>query len=154
MSLLELRDSKLDQLTEGHTDGYKHVCDQLGYDAVGVPASERDDLKFSEYRKSGELGPLYERHWQREITWKKPDKESDLCWFVANAGVDNQAAEPKFLLRSLASLRVHLKYLRIATTHKIRTEYDGRVQRNLEAVEVLGANFKCGTKLAVLVLNT
>ena len=142
MSLLDLRDAQPDQLSEGHADDYKHVCDRLGYETVGVAASEEDDLKFSEYKKSGDLGPLYERRWQREIAWKKAAKESDPCWFVANAGVENQDAEPKFLLRSLASLRVHLKHLRMATTQKIRTEYDGRVQRNLEAVEVLAANFK------------
>jgi hypothetical protein len=142
LSLLELRDAKLDEYSQGHADGYKHVCDELGYDFAGVPSSEEDDLKFTEYRKSGDLGPLHERHWEREINWKKPDKESDQCWFVANAGVENQEAEPKFLLRSLASLRVHLKNLRIATTQKIRTEYDSRVQRNLEAVAVLEANFK------------
>jgi hypothetical protein len=142
LSLLELQDAKLYQLSEGQADGYKYVCDELGYDVAGVPASEEDNLKFTEYRKNGDLGPLHERRWERDINWNKPDKESDQCWFVANAGVENQETEPKILLRSLVSLRVHLKNLRIATTSKIRTEYDSRVQRNQEAVSVLEANFK------------
>ena len=142
MSLLELRDAQPDQLTERHADCYKHVCDRLGYETVGVATSEEDDLKFSKYKKSGDLGPFYERRWQREIAWKNAAKESDPCWFVANAGVEKQDAGPKFLLRSLASLPVHLKKLRIATTQKIRTEYYSRVHRDLEAVAVLEANFK------------
>ena len=52
MSLLELRDAQPDQLTEGHADGYKYVCDRLGYETVGVAASEEDVLKFENTRKA------------------------------------------------------------------------------------------------------
>ena len=49
--------------------------------------------------------------------------------------------QPKFLFRSLASLRVNLKNMRIATTQKIKAEYDRRVQTNADAVDTLQANF-------------
>ena len=110
-SLLELRDKTGDMMCkEGGPDAYERVAvaDQLGYDTAGVPASETDDLKFSEYRQSGDLGLLSERRWEREIAWAKPEKESAICWFVANAGVEDEEVQPKFLSRSLATLRVQL----------------------------------------------
>ena len=108
-SLLELRDKTGDMMSkEGDPDAYERVADQLGYDTVGVPASDEDDLQFSEYRQSGDLGLLSERRWEREIAWAKPKKESAICWFVANAGVEDEEVQPKFLSRSLATLRVQL----------------------------------------------
>ena len=101
----------------------------------------QDDLKFAEYRQ-GDIGPLRERRWQVDIGWKKPEKESVPCWFITNAGCEDQGAEPKFLLRSLAMLRLHLKAARVATTQKIKQEYENRKQKNLEAIVVLEANFK------------
>ena len=146
---------------EGDPDAYELIADQLGYDTVGAPASSEarnpfkycggsvscrvcseDDLKFSEYRQSGDLGPLSERRWEREIAWVKPEKESAPCWFVSNAGVqEKDTVEPKFLSRSLATLRVLLKNARLATSQKIKAEYEGRKQRNAEACAVLEANF-------------
>ena len=101
----------------------------------------QDDLKFAEYRQ-GDLGPLRERRWEVDIGWKKPEKESTPCWFLTNAGVEDQEAEPKFVFRSLAMLRLHLKAARVATTQKIKQEHENRMQKNLEAVAVLEANFK------------
>ena len=43
---------------EDGTEAYGLVCYQLGYDAMGVPASEDDDRKFEEYRWCGDLGSL------------------------------------------------------------------------------------------------
>ena len=78
-SLLELRDKKSDMMSkEGDPEAYERVADQLGYDTVGVPASDDDDLKFSEYRQSGDLGTLSERRWEREIAWSKPERELSL----------------------------------------------------------------------------
>ena len=98
-------------------------------------------MKFAEYRQ-GDLGPLRERRWEVDIGWKKPEKESAPCWFLTNAGGEDQEAEPKFLSRSLAMLRLHLKAARVATTEKIKQEHENRMQTNLEAVAVLEANFK------------
>ena len=55
--------------------------------------------------------------------------ESSKCWFVSNVGVEDKGAEPKFLHRSLATLKVHLKNTRVATTKRIRDEYDRRAER-------------------------
>ncbi len=72
----------------------------------------------------------------------KPEGESAPCWFVSNAGVqEKDAVEPKFLSRSLATLRVLLKNARLATSQKIKAEYEGRKQRNAEACAVFEANF-------------
>ena len=96
---------------EDGTEAYGLVCDQLGYDAMGVPASEDDDRKFEEYRRCGDLGSLEEKRWKNEVTWAHPPSESAKCWFVANAGIADKKAEPNFVLRSLVTLRMHLKHL-------------------------------------------
>ena len=83
-----------------------------------------------------------ERRWEKEIAWAQPTSESAKCWFVANAGVEDKEAEPKFLHRSLATLKVHLKNTRVATTKRIKDEYERRKDRNREAIEVLEANFQ------------
>ena len=54
-----MKDGTLDMIApEDGTEAYGLVCDQLGYDAMGVPASEDDDRKFEEYRWCGDLGSL------------------------------------------------------------------------------------------------
>ena len=58
-SLIELRDAKLDMLLpEDSVDAFAKVCDELGYDKVGIPKTKDDALRFEEYRASGELGFL------------------------------------------------------------------------------------------------
>ena len=85
-------------------------------------------MKFAEYRE-GNLGTLKERLWHKGIAFKMPERESKHCWFVSNIDAVDQDTEPKFLSRSLASLRIHLKELRVATTSKIQNEYERRVQK-------------------------
>jgi hypothetical protein len=72
----------------------------------------------------------------------QPTSESAKCWFVSNAGVEDKGAEPKFLHRSLATLKVHLKNTRVATTKRIKDEYERRRDKNREAIDVLEANSK------------
>ena len=81
-----------------------------------------------------------ERRWEKDIVWAKPRSESSKCWFVANAGVEDKGMEVKFLHRSLATLKVHLKNTRVATTKRIKDEYEHRRNKNREAIEVLEAN--------------
>ena len=67
-SPVELRDGKLDMiLPEESGEAYEKVCSQLGYDTLGVPASEDDVLKFEEYRQSGELGSVIVASVQRVL---------------------------------------------------------------------------------------
>ena len=54
---------------EDGTEAYGLVCDQLGYDAMGVPASDDDDRKFEEYRWCGDPGSLEERRWSALRDW-------------------------------------------------------------------------------------
>ena len=70
----------------------------------------------------------------------QPTSESAKCWFVSNAGVEDKGAEPKFLHRSLATLKVHLKNTRVATTKRIKDEYERRRDKNRDAIDVLEAN--------------
>ena len=86
-----------------------------------------------------------ERFWEHTITWTKPQSESAKCWFVSNAGVEDKTVQPKFMLRSLATLRVFLKNTRIATSQRIRNEYERRLLMNQEVVEVLRSNCQLWT---------
>ena len=45
-------------LPEDSAEAYEKVCSQLGYDTLGVPASEDDVSKFEEFRQSGDLGSV------------------------------------------------------------------------------------------------
>jgi hypothetical protein len=142
LSLLELRDAKEDlTVPEGSQEALHVIADQFGYDVLGFPSTKEDEALFDEYRQ-GSLGSKKERRWEDGIVFQKPAKESERCWFLTNAGVADQGQEPKFVCRSVATLRVQLREMRIATTAKIRTEHETRSQRNAEAVAVLDANWK------------
>jgi hypothetical protein len=142
LSLLELRDAKEDlTVPEGSQEALHAIADQFGYDVLGFPSTKEDEALFDEYRQ-GSLGSKKERRWEDGIVFQKPAKESERCWFLTNAGVADQGQEPKFVCRSVATLRVQLREMRIATTAKIRTEHETRSQRNAEAVAVLDANWK------------
>ena len=45
-------------LPEDSGVAYEMVCDELGYDAIGIPKTEEDVKKFEEYRDSTQLGTL------------------------------------------------------------------------------------------------
>ena len=45
-------------LSEDSGVAYEMVCSELGYDTLGVPASDDEALVFEHYRQSGELGSL------------------------------------------------------------------------------------------------
>ena len=83
-----------------------------------------------------------ERCWEKEIVWAYPTSESAKCWFLANAGVEDKEVEPKFVHRSLAMLKVLLKNTRVATTKRIKDEYERRQDKNREAIDVLKANLQ------------
>jgi hypothetical protein len=63
-----LKDGKLDMiLPEDSAEAYDKVCSELGYDRLGVPVSEEHALKFEEYRKCGDLGPVIVASVQRVL---------------------------------------------------------------------------------------
>ena len=45
-------------LPEDSGVAYEKVCDELGYDAIGVPETEDDVEAFKQYRDSKQLGSL------------------------------------------------------------------------------------------------
>ena len=136
MSLVDLRDACGDQLLEEAEDGLRALADQFGYDIVGVPATKNDEALFDEYRQ-GSCGSLRQREWENSgIKFKPPAKESDHCFFVANASAPDQEQEPRFVWRSAATLRVELKGMRVATTKKIRAEREARAKANGDAIDV------------------
>ena len=45
-------------LPEDSGVAYEKVCDELGYDAIGVPETEEDVKLFEQYRESTQLGSL------------------------------------------------------------------------------------------------
>ena len=70
-SLIELRDSKLDMiLPEDSGEAYEKVCDELGYDTMGIPESEDDVKKFEEYRQSTELGSVIVASVPRDLCYR------------------------------------------------------------------------------------
>ena len=83
------------------------VASVLGYDVIGVPASEVDELQFDEYLQCGDYGTIAERQWEGCISWMSPPSDTSACWFVANAHMQCDA-HPKFLKRSLAMLKCDL----------------------------------------------
>jgi hypothetical protein len=45
-------------LPEDSGAAYERVCDQIGYDTIGIPETEDDVEKFEEYRKKKQLGSI------------------------------------------------------------------------------------------------
>ena len=45
-------------LSEDSGVAYEMVCSELGYDTLGMPASDDEALLFEDYRRSGDLGSL------------------------------------------------------------------------------------------------
>ena len=86
---------------------------------------------------------MRQREWENSgIKFKPPAKESDHCFFVANASALDQEQGPRFVWRSAATLRVELKGMRVATTKKIRAEREARAKANRDAIDVFEGNAK------------
>ena len=79
----------------------------LGYDFLGVPASELDRLQFDKYLFLGVYGTIAERQWEKYISWKAPLSDTSTCWFITNAHVQCDV-QPKFLESSLVMLKCDL----------------------------------------------
>ena len=67
-----------------------------------------------------------------------------MFWIVTNIR-DGSTATPRFLFRNLAMLKLHLKNTRVATTQRIKDEYDRRKRLNQEAIAVLQLNSETWT---------
>ena len=84
-----------------------NVASVLGYDVLGVPASELDRLQLDKYLFLGDHGTIAERQWEKYISWKAPLSDTSTCWFITNAHVQCDV-QPKFLESSLVMLKCDL----------------------------------------------
>ena len=63
-----------------------------------------------------------------------------MCWWVANFGDEDRTREVKLVCRSAACTRMELHHARLASSGKLREEWDRRLERNSVAVDVLNDN--------------
>ena len=83
-----------------------------------------------------DAGTLEERRW-RELEWEQPMDEACSCWWVANAYETDKSQATKLVCRSLAVLRLELQQNRIASTDKLKREWERRLDDNGRSVDVL-----------------
>ena len=94
-------------------------------------------LRFEYFRESP--GTLEERLWKR-LKWDWPADETEVLWWVANFGEEDKTKEVKLICRSLACMRMELHKARLATSAKLRAEWDKRLDKNALAVDCLNSN--------------
>ena len=127
-----LRDDEL--APQDSHEAYLAVARELGYDALGKP---EDDDTFEEFRL--DPGTIAERKWA-ELNWLRPADETAPCWWVANAADAEGETPVKLVCRSLQVLRLELHATRLASSTKLRQEWERRVEGNARAVDVLESN--------------
>ena len=76
-----------------------------------------------------------------EIPMGFPSRNETMsCWWICNLDEDDHTKEAKMICRSLAALRMELCHSRLATTTKLRQEYDKRLENNAMAVDRIQEN--------------
>ncbi len=63
-----------------------------------------------------------------------------MCFWVANFGEEDKTKEVKLICRSMAVTRMELHQARLASSAKLRAEWDRRLDKNAVAVDVLNTN--------------
>ena len=95
-------------------------------------------LRLDLFRESP--GALEERLWKR-YNWEfTPENETCSCWWVANLENEDQTVDAKLICRSLACVRMELCAARLATSQKLRQEWDKRLENNSQAVDRIQEN--------------
>jgi len=85
-------------------------------------------------------GTLEEKLWKR-CKWEfPPADETQACWWIANMDETDQTQDARMICRSLACLRMELCSSRIASSQKLRQEWDKRLENNSLAVDRLQEN--------------
>ena len=77
------------------------------------------DNVLAHVRYLDDPGELLQMRW-RELRWRLPKKETQPCWWIVNASNEDRSQAPKFLARSVATLRLELAQNRIASSIKER----------------------------------
>ena len=128
------RPDELIHAAEGMLEAaYTLVAQEFGYHVLGKGSDEHVDALRAE------PGTLADRNWEK-YTWVRPADESATCWWVANAAEANKKETTKLKCRSLTSLRLELQASRLATSGKLRKEWDRRLHDNAAAVDRLRNN--------------
>ena len=105
-SLAQFKSENLGELEKDADESYREVGGVFGYEPLGLPIDDEQDKLWNEYRETP--GPICQKLWETIIDFKRPDVETDACWWVTNMTAKDKEEEPKFLCRSLATLRVIL----------------------------------------------
>jgi len=125
LSLRELASSNPEELCSKDTeDAYRSIGEEMGWDVLGAPICENDLFALRD-----DPGSLSEERWQR-LQWQKPEDEASPCWFLVNAAEEDKTKVPLFCSRSVACLRLEINSHRMATTAKVRHEFDKRQVQN------------------------
>ena len=82
---------------------------------------------------------LEERLFKR-LKWEWPADETEALWWVANYGDADQTKEVKLICRSMACIKMELHKARLATSSKLRAEWENRLENNSRAVDELNTN--------------
>ena len=128
-SVRELARKRSDELfLENVHDAYLEIAKEVGYDVLGKPLCEHE---FELFRQ--DVGVLEERRW-KSLEWEPPTDESAPCWFVANDASLDKTEAVKLVCRSLVALRMELQQSRVASTDKLRREWERRLEENAAAV--------------------
>ena len=137
-SVMDFFKMQPDELVEqGSAEAYVLIASEFNFINLGIVDGEEPELQFDDFR--ADLGTLAGKRWCR-VTWSMPRKETDPCWWITNATETDATLPPKLLFRSLASLRLELEHLRMATTSKVRSEWEFRRKLNSEAADVIHTN--------------
>ncbi len=83
---------------------------------------------------------MEERLWKRYKWEFPPENETCTCWWVANLESEDQTVDAKLICRSVACIRMELCTARLATSQKLRQEWDKRLENNSLAVDRIQAN--------------
>ncbi len=76
----------------------------------------------------------------RRLKWNWPEDETQACWWIANYGEEDKTKDVKMICRSMAVTRMELHQSRLATSAKLRAEWDRRLEKNAVAVDALNSN--------------
>ena len=66
--------------------------------------------------------------------------------WIANYGEEDKTKEVKLICRSMACVKMELHQARLATSAKLRAEWDRRLDKNSAGVDILNSNLQLWTK--------
>ena len=134
-SVRELARKRRDELfLDDASTAYLEIAKELGYDVLGKPLCEHE---FELFRQ--DVGVLEERRW-KQLEWEEPTDESAPCWFVANDAAPEKTEAVRLVCRSLVALRSESQHSRVASTDKLRREWERRFEDNATAVASITKN--------------